>query len=145
MHLVSRHAPGFPAAAAVAAIGQVSGHREAGGRLSGFRKASGVLFGPLASLWKMRSTRARGVKQTEALKQLYRAGMGWPQGKRARHQLLGPWLDHEINGCLRSLQRALIWPRIQEVVLFSFCVWSGWEARELFQGPGHQDEEELQS
>lgn len=23
--------------------------------------------------------------------------MGWPQGKRARHQLLGPWLDHEIN------------------------------------------------
>lgn len=34
----------------------------------------------------------------EALKQLYRAGMGWPQGKRARHQLLGPWLDHEING-----------------------------------------------
>lgn len=34
----------------------------------------------------------------EALKQLYRAGMERPQGKRARHQLLGPWLDHEING-----------------------------------------------
>lgn len=74
MHLVSQHAPGFPAAA-VAAIGQVSWQGGSWGQLSSFRKANCVLFCPLASLWGTGSTR-EGVKQTEALKQLYRARMG---------------------------------------------------------------------
>lgn len=34
----------------------------------------------------------------ETLKQLYRAGVGWPQGKRTRHQLWGLWLNHEKKG-----------------------------------------------
>lgn len=97
MHLVSQHAPGFPAAA-VAAIGQVSWQRGSWGQLSCFQESWLCSLVSINFLMGDGKHQGKRVKHMETLKQLYRAGMGWPPGKRARHQLWGPWPNHETKG-----------------------------------------------
>lgn len=139
MHLDSQHAPGFPAAA-VAAIGQAGRPGGSWGRHSCFRKAI-VLFCPLASLRETGSTGQGDIKQTEALKQLYRAGdrsglwgeepdintgaSGQPMGERVGKAEVPGDARPDISRCPRGLSPSPRPPVVQGAMLFSFCVWPG--------------------